>query len=398
MVAIGLPVLLITAGVAIDFLRLVERQGSAQAHIDAAALGAARVFIDRNGEKPDVLDRLVREKVAQTLDAADEDFGDSLRISVDVPGRTVAVSGETVIQTAFLSLASFSSLQKSVSAVATAEVDNQPVCILALKSDDGTGIEFSGQGEMKAKKCVVWSNATGSQSIAFDGNGKVSASRICAVGRVSSSSRFGVKPAPEGGCAHVDNPMADWQPPEFSGCDYTYSGWISRTTAQLSPGVYCGGLRVDAKHIFLKPGIYVVKDGPLVLRGESRITGKGIGIYLAGEDARLDIDGKSKVEIHSDTTGPMAGIVVASSPDAGREQSSITGRSDLKIGGVIYLPTHELTYWGESDTYAASPVTTIIGHTIEIGGDAYLEVMNDKAKAKYAPVVSTGNGSVQLVN
>ncbi len=42
-------------------------------------------------------------------------------------------------------------------------------------------------------------------------------------------------------------------------------------------------------------------------------------------------------------------------------------------------------------------MTTIIGYAIKIGGDAFLEVMNNRKKAKYAPIVSTGNGSVQLV-
>ena len=95
----------------------------------------------------------------------------------------------------------------------------------------------------------------------------------------------------------------------------------------------------------------------------------------------------------------MAGIAIAADSTTVEDgKSLITGRSDLKIGGVVYLPNHKLVYQGESDTWAASPVTTIIADTIEIGGKAYLEVRNDKKKAKYAPVMETSKGKVFLIN
>ena len=397
MTAIALPILLIAMGASVDFVRYIDRQAAAQAHVDAAALAAARVFIDHAAQTQAEQMALATRRVREVLTEAGEDFGENLKVTVDAVNMSVGVQATEHLPTSFLSIVDIRGIDAAVSALAAAEIESQPVCILALKSDDGTGIKFSGEGEMKARDCVVWSDATGAQSIAFDGSGKVSASRLCAVGRASSVSRFAVKPEPESDCTHVGDPLVDWTPPSVGNCTYQFEGWISRTTAQLDPGVYCGGLRVDAKNIFLSPGIYVIQNGPLVLRGESKISGKGVGIILAGENAALDIDGKSRVELTADTSGPMAGIVIASFPSGGNEVSSITGRSDLKIGGVIYLPRHDLTYRGESDTRAASPVTTIIGHTIDIGGDAFLEVKNDKAKAKYAPIVSTGNGSVRLL-
>ncbi len=206
---------------------------------------------------------------------------------------------------------------------------------------------------MKAKDCVVWSNASGSQSVTFDGNGKVSASRICAVGRAGTASRFAVRPEPESGCSHVDDPMDGWAAPSVGDCTYTIDGWVSRTTAVLKSWRLLRRTAVNAKNIVLRPGLYVIKDGPLILRGVSKISGKNVGIYLAGEDSRLDIDGKSKVDIHAAESGPMARHRDRLLASGERRQSSISGRSDLKIGGVIYLPTHEITYWGESDTLAS---------------------------------------------
>jgi hypothetical protein len=116
-----------------------------------------------------------------------------------------------------------------------------------------------------------------------------------------------------------------------------------------------------------------------------------------GEDAKLEIDGRSKTNLTAMTTGPMAGVVIAAERSATIESSEITGRADLKVGGVIYLPTHDLQYWGESDTMAASPVTTIVANTVKIGGTAFLEVKNEKKKAKNLPAVMASVGKVRLV-
>ena len=91
-------------------------------------------------------------------------------------------------------------------------------------------------------------------------------------------------------------------------CTHTDDGWIRKTTVQLQPGVYCGGLRVDAKNIMLRRGIYVIKDGPLILRGSSKIKGDDVGIFLTGDGTHLDIDGKSKVDITAAEDGEMAAM------------------------------------------------------------------------------------------
>ena len=397
-VAVSAPVALICAGAAIDYMNFVSGRSSLRAKLDAAVISSAQTIIDRVGDKHDDVAADIRAAIRASLAANGASEAGDMEILVDMDRQIVSIDARIEVPTAFMRIAGIDVMTGEIRSSASAEIDSQPVCILALKSDDGTGISFEGNGEMKAKNCVVWSNATGMQSVAFNGGGKVSASRLCARGRVGETGRFNVKPDPESNCETVDDPLKEWEPPESDGCTYRIEGWVSRTTAHLDPGVYCGGLRVDAKNIFMAPGLYTIKDGPLVLRGRARYCGKAVASMNDGGDAKLDIDGKSAVELKAGDSGPMSGIVIAAARDAGNLNSTITGRSDLKIGGVIYLPTHDLTYYGESDTYAASPVTTIIGHTLKIGGEAFLEVKNDKKKAKHAPLVQTRSGSVRLIN
>lgn len=233
----------------------------------------------------------------------------------------------------------------------------------------------------------------------FQGAGKAEAARFCAAGNASTQGRYEIKPDPESNCGTLRDPMADWKPPYIGACTHTDDSWIKGdTTIHLDPGVYCNGLRVEATNIYLNPGIYIIKDGPLILRGNSKIKGKDVGIYLTGDGTIADLAGTVKMELIAADYGPMAGVAIAQNPLAAPGATSrITGNVDLKVGGVLYFPTQQLSYWGNSNTQASSPVTSIIADTVEIGGDAYLEVTNKHDKAKYAPKVTSGQSHVKLV-
>jgi Flp pilus assembly protein TadG len=386
----------------LDAWQAVSVRTNLQVESDAAVLAAASIILaDPDRQSQDLEGRAEREvekRVAAFVAAA----GGHVKmlghdVAVDLESGRVKLKVDYSIDMAAGRLLGIDVSARQVTAAARALPRSSPVCILALAMQSDKGIEFRGDGDLKASECVVWSNADGFDAITFNGKGKVTADRLCAVGEVGSPGLYKVEPPPESDCQFIADPMSAWTPPNVGSCTETSTDWIVENSTVLKPGVYCGGLRVDSKNIHLQPGIYVIKNGPLVLRGSARISGKDVGIFLTGAGAEIDIDGKAKVDLRADTTGAMAGIIFAldkASVTSG--QSRITGASDLKIGGVIYLPTQRVIYTGESDTQAASPVTTLIADTIEVGGDAFLEVKNDRKKAKYAPIVSTGQGSVFL--
>jgi hypothetical protein len=386
--------------VGISALGIQQVNGGAkkvQTQIDHAVISAARVFIDLYSETDKDMKAEAKRRVRslqRTLNASSERF-ENVVFSVDLDFRerqaVVNASGS------FRILPRDMDISISRKSAARAEMESQPVCILALE-EDATAITFSGNGEVKAKDCVVWSNSSGFQSIRFDGRGKVETERLCTVGRAGSRGQFEVKPGAEEKCERVSDPMSGWDGPTVGYCDYQDFDENKGKTVTLRPGVYCGGLRLHAKEVEFRPGLYIIQDGPLEMKSDKEIKGEAVGIFLTGKDTRVEMGSDAKIELTSMNSGPMAGIAIAQDPASpGAHSSFISGRTDLKVGGVVYLPDHNLRYWGESDTEAASPVTTIIARTIEIGGTAYLEVKNDKDKAKYAPVLETGHGEVILV-
>lgn len=400
--ALLLVPLILFAGGAIDFSTVFERKSNYQAQLDSVAIAAGNLFIqykdDPQSAQKKQIEKFLTARLAEiAVGEAGEKF--TYRYKINVEKRRIDIKGKLTKETGLLQAGNINKMAAAIQSSVVTKIESKPVCILALGQRTAKGIEFVGDGEMKAKDCVVWSNAAGPQSITFDGSGKVDAERICAVGRVGWSGQYKTKPQPEDNCNNVEDPLKFWQGPAVGAtCDYTHTDWIKGDVTRLSPGTYCGGLRVDARKIKLTKGIYIIKDGPLILRGESSIQGENVSFYLTGTNTYADIDGKAKVDIRAPKSGLMSGIAIAANRNTVLSGTSIiNGRTDLKIGGVLYFPNQYLHYLGESDTTAASPVTTIIADAVELGGKAYLEVKNDRKKAKYAPIIETNSGTVSLV-
>lgn len=370
--------------------------------LDAVTLASARVIAEKSsapeGEIAAEIDRVLAIHMTQMAAENQLYYPLSMTKTLDLKAKRVTVRLTGPLSFELLGAIGFAATQVDRSATAEARIETFPVCILALEQGSETALAFSGAGRVKAKDCVVWGNSQGYQAVRFEGAGKIESERLCVVGRAGAPGRYTVSPAAEEGCTAVSDPLRNWTAPAIGDCTDEDPAWREATTVHLNPGVYCAGLRVNAKNVFFEPGIYILK-GPMVIRGQKKITGKGVGFYLTGAEAQLDLDGQGTVDLKGPESGPMSGIVVAfDRATTQRRRSTVTGRVDLKIGGVIYAPTQDMSYWGESDTRAASPVTTLIARTLEIGGDAYLEVRNDKEKARYAPIVEGGKFSVRLVN
>ncbi|RIJ24474.1 hypothetical protein D1224_09635 [Henriciella barbarensis] len=368
-----------------------------QSELDIAALSAAQVFIDLY----DGTDQSRLEEATRRVRDIERNFQKESQLFQNVHFEVVLDEEER--QASVKASGTFRVLPRDAdvavarNSVAAAILESRPVCILALE-ESRVAIEFLGRGKVKAKDCVVWSNSDNFQSIRFQGDGKVETEQLCTVGRAGRAGRYDVKPEAVENCQPVNNPLTQWTGPAFGACDFENVTHDRHSTIVLAPGVYCGGLEIQARKVKLRSGTYIIRDGPLTIQSEKEIEGDKVGIFLTGKNSSVTIESEAKIELQSMETGPMAGIAIAHDPESDEELSSIvSGRTDLKIGGVIYLPKHDLTYWGESDTQAASPVTTIIVRALKIGGSAYLEVKNDNKKASYAPVLETGHGNVSLV-
>jgi hypothetical protein len=403
--SVALLAVVAAAGAALDFSRAASWRSSVLLAADAAAIAGAKEYLLHptlsKDEQVARVERTTREALTGGMSrvmGAEHALG-KIVVKPVYDDRTVEVTVAARIRTSLASIFGIRELAVSAETKAQAVVKEDPICILALDPQANPGILFQGAGELNAEKCIAWSNSRMPRSIAAQGSGRALTRRMCAAGRVQRNGPYRLVPTPEENCTSIADPMAAWTPPPVEACSET--GGVpkkSTGTIVLSPGTYCGGLRVEADQIRLQQGIYVIKDGPLVLTGNARIEAKFVGIYLTGAGASMTITGNTDVDLLSPSSGPMAGVAVAQDRFAAPGQkSSITGNSDLRVGGVLYFPTQKLSYWGNSKTQAWSPVTTVVAESVEIGGSAYLEVTNDIKKNKFAPVMLTGESGVRLI-
>lgn len=90
---------------------------------------------------------------------------------------------------------------------------------------------------------------------------------------------------------------------------------VVRTSLDLEPGTYCGGLYITGQAVVsLKPGVYVMKDGPLIVDANATLRGSEVGFYFTGDKGGLLFDRGSTIALSARLGGPMEGILMAEAP------------------------------------------------------------------------------------
>jgi hypothetical protein len=73
-------------------------------------------------------------------------------------------------------------------------------------------------------------------------------------------------------------------------------------TTTLIPGTYCGGISIHGGiKVRLRPGIYIIKDGPFEIGGNSTVRGRNVGFYFSGKDAVFDFSASSQISLTAPT-------------------------------------------------------------------------------------------------
>jgi hypothetical protein len=119
----------------------------------------------------------------------------------------------------------------------------------------------------------------------------------------------------------------------------------------LEPGTYCAGLHITKDAVVtLKPGIYVMKDGPLVVDKKATLTGTDVAFYFTGNNGGLVFDKKTTISLTAPTTGVMAGLLL--SEDRGVILPiDPTALVDTLLGDIISPTPPPLAYTKPVRTY-----------------------------------------------
>lgn len=367
---------------AADISVWLNRKAELQKAADSAALAAAR-NIAVGALSPEGL----RETVSGMIEAAIEADANVLsrRVESIVGDDVVRVTVEESRKSILIALLSQASLDLAVSA--SVRYTPGRICVIALEQRQSGAIDLSGEARATANGCTVHSNSAHRFGVSAQERARLASSRyLCSGGGYAggSSNYAGTRRTD---CPAHDDPLAGRQPPPIGAC--TERNLRIRTSRTLDPGTYCGGIIVEGDvDLDLRPGVYVVRDGPLIARDGARLRGRHVGFYLTGQNARFEFEPNTRLDLGAPRDGAMSGVLFWSDLDDRAERMSrISSNAANMLVGAIYLPRGTLIVDANAPVADLSAWTAVIVRQLVMSGRPHL-VINSNYNATDVPVPS----------
>ena len=393
--------LLALVGGGLDLMSVSNQKASLQELADSAALAAVHelAVTDEDAERVKEVARYYAESSDWELTKFDT--------VLNLEAREVTVSLASKPRTNFPEM--FSGMD-DISATATARLSGRGgnICMIGLSPEAMSTLRLKSRSRITADTCAIYSNSTSSSSMWVASTAEVSADLICVAGGYQGGAMNGASDELNNtmleDCTPVSDPLAMRIKPDVGACDYTDT--VVRNSEELDPGVYCGGLIVDAGKARLNPGEYLITGGPLHITNNGTLAGEHVGFYLSGPEAKLQFDYDSNIAVSAPKDGILTGLLLFSSPyeaattaasssskkrrsrKRDRERSRRTDgvqkadhyiRSDnaRRLVGTIYLPNGKLLIDGRKPIADRSEYTVIIADTFELQDGPNLVLRTD---------------------
>jgi hypothetical protein len=221
--------------------------------------------------------------------------------------------------------------------------------------------------------CDIQINSNDDSALNVARNGTVVADTINVVGNYVSKGTLSTIPNVD--MPPVTDPLAGLPTPATSGCDYTDASF-SNGSHTLSPGVYCGGIKVSGKaEVTLEPGTYVMSGSSgagLSVSGQGSVAGEGVTAYFDG-DTSLKVTGKGMLDLAAPTGGTYAGVLFYGNPNAdpGTEHM-VAGNGSAIVDGIMYFPNAIAKINGNGNTTANSSISALMARELRFGGNGTL--------------------------
>jgi len=349
--AVGLPIMLGCAALAVDTVQWVIAKRELQAAADAAAIAGVYGLIQA-GDMETAVDQSVASN--QKLDPRRAVSAEQSPAPYDKDPFAVRVRIAAPATMTFTSL--FLSRPPSITTEATATVvENGDYCAFALGSDEETGLKVEPSASLEMD-CGMATNATGKESISAEGSAHIKADIIAAFGGINAEGITSSRVRPYG--VKQKDPLADREPPLIpnTGCpNVTVNSDAASTNGgpvALPAGCY-GNMLLDGP-VTLADGEYILNRGNFVIGSAAEVTCRACTIFLTSEQAATDpwsvgkvqIDNAAKVKLSAPTEGPNAGLLIFQDRRAAgahdQIENVIAGNSFSELKGLIYIPSETL--------------------------------------------------------
>jgi Flp pilus assembly protein TadG len=395
-----IPFAMLTSA-AVDMANAVRMKAELQSAADAGVLSAA---ISLSAGKSD------NDKVKVANDTFYANLSPKLLASlvatpittIDFPTKkvhmTVQVETRQVLTKFFAE-----TMKLGVEATANVEKGN-PICMMAMNKSLDKALNIQGSATISAKGCAVHANSSSDLGLYQTGTATAEAETFCVYGGYSGAPGT-FRPTPETNCYREEDPAASTFAAAMAVTDTTTCKALAdnpspvKTDMTITPGVYCGGLKIFSGTVTMQPGTYVIRNGEFEVRAGATLTGNGVTILLVGDSTTRYINqGGANMQIMAPTNGPWAGFVIAQEPASiPTKTNQITGGGLMDINGVVYFPTQPLLVTGNGEIGDYSSLFAILADTISVQGTGTLIIhISNEYSSLHLPELPTSKDQVRL--
>ncbi len=307
-------------GGGIDYARVSMRRSQLQAAVDAGVLAggnALKLAASSTDSVRGVTEQTIRDAAKTPPDRA---FG--LEIEVPAEKTSVFARAQETIRLGFGGLVGFGT--QTIAAQARVNVvGKMRLCMLTLDPSAMGAFNLQKSAQVTANACSLYSNSANVSGMVGGDSAMARADTICSAGGYRGL-RANFAPPPQTGCPVIEDPLKDRPAPRIGECivlpstakkppkqkPNTPSNQIDQSVT-LEPGTYCGGLQITKNAVVtLRSGIYIMKDGPLIVDKDATMMGTDVGFYFTGNTSGLVFDKKTTISLTAPTSGTMAGLLM----------------------------------------------------------------------------------------
>lgn len=342
-----------------------------QAAVDAAAISAAYVQLNGAGAaatRSVVARELARNGFDPAVDGNAFDVAMQRRNGAAYDDVQVTAETDGAFYFARMLLAD----PPTLGARALAGIDDGNygrICVLGLDEEARATVDFNG-GPQVELDCTIATNSSDAEAMQISNNSTVSATALIAHGGISGADSPNVTAAQIAThVPRVTDPLGvhgrNLQVPPRGLCAVNGKTQLKKDTT-LSPGRYCGDLRVNGGTITFEPGVYIIDGGDFKTTGQSTLVGDGVTFVMTGSSSsdigNVDFAGGTTLNLRapdSDDAGARAlgyeGVLFFQDPAApispgnGQPDNKLLGGSVARLEGWIYFPRQTLLYTGGAD-------------------------------------------------
>lgn len=342
----------------------------AQTAADAAAIaGAAEIYREQIGS---VIETAVHNEATRN------GFTDGSSATTVVPywppasgphtgdTRYVEVRITRNIPTIFARIWNFNSLNIGTRAVAGVGSYNT-FCLYTLDPTGPASLNVQNGGELDTN-CGVAVNSTHATAMDLNQSGNLDAgeSGIGVAGGWDGNANK-VTPAPVSPITPVPNPLDHVAMPAVGACTNTGLLTISADVT-LSPGVYCGGIRITNKKVTLLAGEYIIRGGGFTVETGGEVSGSELTLINSIDPTNtyafkpFDFGTGCKAKLSAQTGDvPLKGILLFGDPAGPADAvNTFACASDdpPELTGSLYFPNQTIFFNGSNSR------TTVLGAVI----------------------------------